>query len=472
MKLREPWHDITIFERGAPGATPGWGVVFWGDLLGKLYSADPQSAREIEQASFSWDKQVVDVQGEQVLSAASRGYGIKRRRLLEILARRVLSSGVHIEFDHEVMTPSQLPQVDLIVACDGVNSRIRYETKGIHTDVRLGSNKYIWLGTDKVFESFTFPFVRTDSGWIWAHAYGVDAESSTFIVECSAETWTGLGLGTMPAKDCLSLLEKIFERQLDGHQLIGQTSGETGAQWLNFRTVTNKHWYDGKTVLAGDAAHTTHFTIGSGTKLAIDDAIALADSLQRHAEPKAALEVYEKERQAAVLQPQIAARLSAQWYESIPRYIDLKPRQFCTLLRRRRSPLLPHVSPQLFYWLYPTSREVPVLRRLRRWVGPRVVKVYGRHTRTSPLPSCGWGRRYPPAVGLAAADMKPGCSQARSCSNPLIWSMYRLAVGVYQLPAYQRPRHPQRSPAWYGCVLDAEFRSQISYPSKHDRQIA
>ena len=172
MKLREPWHDITIFERGAPGATPGWGVVFWGDLLGKLYSADPQSAREIEQASFSWDKQVVDVQGEQVLSAASRGYGIKRLCLLEILARRVLSSGVHIEFDHEVMTPSQLPQVDLIVACDGVNSRIRHETKGIHTDVRLGSNKYIWLGTDKVFESFTFPFVRTDSGWIWAHAYG------------------------------------------------------------------------------------------------------------------------------------------------------------------------------------------------------------------------------------------------------------------------------------------------------------
>lgn len=395
LKLREPRHDITIFERSAPGATRGWGVVFWGDLLEKLYSADPESAREIEQASFPWDKQVVDVRGEQVLSGASRGYGIRRQRLLDILARRALGLGVHIEFDHEVMAPSQLPEADLIVACDGVNSRIRHETTGISaTDVHLGSNKYIWLGTDKVFESFTFPFVQTDSGWIWAHAYGVDAESSTFIAECSADTWTGLGFGAMPANDCLSLLEKIFERHLDGHQLIGQTSGETNVQWLNFRTVTNKKWYDGKTVLAGDAAHTTHFTIGSGTKLAIDDAISLADNLQRHAEPKAALEAYEKERQAAVLPPQIAARLSAQWYENIPRYIDLKPQQFCTLLRRRRSPLLPHVSPRLYYWLYPTSSEVPALRSLRRWAGPKVVKIYGRrgrrgrHARTSPL--CRW----------------------------------------------------------------------------------
>ena len=266
------------------------------------------------------------------------------------------------------------------------------------------------------------------------------------------------------AEDCLSLLEKIFERPLDGHQLIGQTSGETSAQWLNFRTVTNKHWHDGKTVLAGDAAHTTHFTIGSGTKLAIEDAIALADNLQRHGEAKPALEAYERERQAALLRPQIAARLSDQWYENIHRYIGLKPRQFATLLRRRRSPLLPHLSPRLVYWLYPTSREVPVLRSLRRWAGPE--------GRQGLRPAHSERRRYPPAVGLAAADMKPGCSQARSCSNPLIWSMYRLAVGVYQLPAYQRPRHPQRSPAWYGCVLDAEFRSQISYPSKHDRQIA
>ncbi|HEY6311546.1 MAG TPA: FAD-dependent monooxygenase [Streptosporangiaceae bacterium] len=378
LKLREPRHDITVFERSAPGVARGWGVVFWGDLLEKLYSTDPESAREIEQASFAWDKMVVGVQDEQVLYTASRGYGIKRQRLLEILVRRALAVGVRIEFDHEVTAPSQLPECDLIVACDGVNSRIRNETTGFQTDVQLGRNKYIWLGTDKIFESFAFPFVHTDSGWLWAHAYGVGAESSTFIVECSAETWAGLGFDTMPYEDCLARLEKIFEHCLDGHQLIGQTSGETPAQWLNFRTVTNKHWHDGRTVLAGDAAHTTHFTIGSGTKLAIEDAIALADNLQRHGELKQALEAYERERQAATTGPQIAARLSAQWFENVPRYIGLKPRQFATLMRRRRSPLLPYLPARLAYWLYPTSRDIPGLGSLRTWAAPSVIKAYSR----------------------------------------------------------------------------------------------
>jgi 2-polyprenyl-6-methoxyphenol hydroxylase-like FAD-dependent oxidoreductase len=378
LKLREPWHDVTVFERSAPGEARGWAVSLWDDLLEKLYVTDPESAREIKQASFVWDKMVVDVQGEQVMYPPSRGYGIKRQRLLEILARRALAVGVHIEFDHEVTAPWQLPECDLIVACDGVNSRIRNETKGFQTNVELGENKYIWLGTDKIFKAFSFPFVHTDSGWIWAHAYGVGAESSTFIVECPAETWAGLGFDTMPHEDCLAVLEKIFEGSLDGYQLIGQTSGETNAQWLNFRTVTNKHWHDGKIVLAGDAAHTTHFAIGSGTRLAIEDAIALADNLQRHGEVKPALEAYEKERRTVLAGPQIAARLSAQWYENVPRYIDLKPRQFATLMRRRRSPLLPHLPPRLGYWLYPTSREIPGTRSLRGWAGPWVIKVYSR----------------------------------------------------------------------------------------------
>lgn len=381
LKRREPRHNVTIFERSVPGATRGWGVVFWGDLLEKLYSADPESARVIEQASFPWDSQVIDVQDELVVQAASLGYGIKRQRLLDILVNRALDAGVHIEFDHDVTTVAQLPPVDLIVACDGVNSRIRQETNGIHTDVRQGNNKYIWLGTDKVFKSFTFPFVQTDSGWIWAHAYGVDAESSTFIVECSTETWTGLGFDALAPEDCLSLLEKIFESQLDGHRLIGQTSGEKQVQWLNFRTVTNKNWYDGRTVLAGDAAHTTHFTIGSGTRLAIEDAIALADNLQHHGEIKPALEAYQRERQAAILPSQIAARFSSQWFENIPRYMDLKPHQFATLLQMRRSPLLPHLSPQLYYRLYTTSDEIRVLGDLRRWVGPTVAKMSRGRTR-------------------------------------------------------------------------------------------
>jgi 2-polyprenyl-6-methoxyphenol hydroxylase-like FAD-dependent oxidoreductase len=229
--------------------------VFWGDLLEKLYSADPESAREIERVSYRWDSHVVDVRGEQVVFTTDRGHGIKRQRLLDILGHRALALGAHIEYEHEVTAPAQLPDLDLIVACDGVNSRIRQETKGLHTDVQLGRNKYIWLGTDKVFKSFfTHLFVQTDSGWIWAGANGIDAQTSTFVVECSAETWVGLGFNTMPLSDCLAVLEKVFGRHLDGHQLIGQAAGENNAQWLNFRTVTNKRWYDGKTVLMGDAA--------------------------------------------------------------------------------------------------------------------------------------------------------------------------------------------------------------------------
>jgi 2-polyprenyl-6-methoxyphenol hydroxylase-like FAD-dependent oxidoreductase len=380
LKLREPRHDVTVFERGVPGATRGWGVVFWNDLLAQLHHADPESAREIEKASFCWDNQIVDVRGQQVLHTAGYGYGIRRQRLLDVLVERALGAGVQIEFDHEVTDPSQIPDADLIVACDGVNSRIRDAAEGIETDVHLGRNKYIWLGTDKVFNSFTFPFVNTDSGWLWAHAYGVDVESSTFIVECSAETCHRIGLDAMPSAECLSLLETLFARHLDGHRLIGQQADGMNVQWLNFRTVTNKRWHDGRTVLAGDAAHTTHFTIGSGTKLAIEDAIALAGNVQRHDRLMPALQSYEKQRQAALVQFQNEARCSAQWFENIPRYIDLKPHQFFTLLRERRSPLLPRLSPKLYYRLYQASHEVPVLRDVRRRVGPKIMDLYSRYT--------------------------------------------------------------------------------------------
>jgi len=270
MKLRDPGHDITIIERNAADSTHGWGVTFGPDLLEKLYSSDPRSAREIDQAAFRQVNQVVDIQGKQILHPGGGVYSINRQRLLDILAARAQGLGVNIEFNREVTAPSQLPEADLIVACDGVNSRTRLDAKGLQTDVRLGSNKYIWLGTNKVFESFTYAFVYTDSGWIWAYGYGVDAESSTFIVKCSPETWTGLGFDTIPPLDSLPLLEKLFECQVDGHELVGPVSRSANVQWLSFRTVTNRRWYDGKIVLTGDAAHTTHFTIGSGMTLAIE----------------------------------------------------------------------------------------------------------------------------------------------------------------------------------------------------------
>jgi 2-polyprenyl-6-methoxyphenol hydroxylase-like FAD-dependent oxidoreductase len=382
LKLREPRHDVTVFERSVPGAARGWGVSLWRDSLEKLYLADPESAREIEQASYCWDSHVVDVGGNELVYGADRGYGITRQHLTDALSRRALAAGARIEYARDVTDASQLPGFDLVVACDGGNSRIRQASEGFHADVQLGGNKYLWLGTDKFFENFIYSFVETDSGWIWAgaHSCGAQAESGTFIVECSTETWAGLGFDTMPLDDCLLVLEKIFDHHLHGHHLMGRSFGEANAQWLNFRAVTNENWYDGNIVLVGDAAHTTHFSIGSGTKLAIEDAIALADNLDRYADITSALEAYQAERRIATLPNQITARLSAQFFENIPRYIDLKPRPFVTLLRRRRSPLLPYLPPRLGYLLYPTSRDIPLLRNSGRWVARGGIKVHNRLT--------------------------------------------------------------------------------------------
>jgi len=202
MKLHDSGNDITIFERNVLESSYGWGVTFGNDLMKKLYGSDPFSAARIEKVTSPWVSQIVDVQGKQVMRSLSSGYNIERQRLLDILADRTQDLGVHIEFGYEVTALSQLPSVDLIVACDGGNSRIRYEAE-FQTDVRLSRNKYIWLGSDKVFDSFTYAFVRTDSGWLWAYAYGISADLSTFIVECSPETWTGLGFNTMSAHDTL-----------------------------------------------------------------------------------------------------------------------------------------------------------------------------------------------------------------------------------------------------------------------------
>jgi 2-polyprenyl-6-methoxyphenol hydroxylase-like FAD-dependent oxidoreductase len=381
MKQQDPGHDITVFERSAAGSTEGWGVVFWTDVLAKLYDRDPGSAREIERVALVWRNELVDIDGHQILSTGGQGYSIRRQHLLNILAGRAQELGVHINFDQEITSRSQLPETDLIVASDGASSRIRRESGGFQTDVRLGSNKYIWLGTDKVFDAFTWPFVRTDSGWLWANAYGIDTESSSFVVECSADTWAGLGFDTMTSKETLSALEGIFERHLDGHHLIQQVHGDAKVPWWNFRDVTNRRWHAGKTVLVGDAAHTTHFSIGFGTRLAIEDAMALADKLRHQDNLQLALESYEKERQTAILDPQTDGRLSALWFEHLHRYIDLRPDQFYTLFHQRRSPLLSWFPPRLFYQLHRVTEENSAVREIRKRVGSTAMAVQRRRAR-------------------------------------------------------------------------------------------
>lgn len=379
LKLRDPGHDVTVFERRRSSAS-GWGVTFGPDLLQQFYRNDPESAREIQQAVSCWRDQVAYIRGEKVMMhSGGKGYSISRQRLLDILAARAQDLGVRLEYCPEGVSLSQLPEADLVVAADGVNSRIRQAVGNFQTEVSEGRNRYIWLGTNKVFEEFRYIVAPTNSGWIWAYAYGVNAESSTFIVECAPETWAGLGFDMMSTDDALPTLERIFNDHLAGHRLIGTLGDDNTAGWLNFRTISNHRWHSGKIVLVGDSAHTTHFTIGMGTTLAIQDAMALADNLHQRSDLELALQSYEQQRKAEMSHFVGDARNSARWFESITRYTDLKPQQFGELLYARSSQLLLQLPPRFAYILHHAVVTMPVLDRICERVIPAVKTAYGRH---------------------------------------------------------------------------------------------
>ncbi|MCU1612359.1 MAG: monooxygenase, FAD-binding, partial [Pseudonocardiales bacterium] len=259
-KLRDAGHDITVIERDPPGATYGWGVVYWDDLLDILFRNDRDSARTIRSESVLWQEQRVILRSEQTGYLPGYGYSVGRATLLNVLGKRASELGIEIQYRHEVDDPSTLPDADLVVVCDGANSRARqHHDDHFGSRVDIGGNPYIWLGTDKIFDSFTFAFEQTSAGWIWFHAYPSSAGSSTCIVECAQQTWQALGFDSLNNEDSVGLLEKIFERALDGRALISQSRSEP-ARWLRFTQVTNKTWYHDNLVLIGDAAHTTHFT--------------------------------------------------------------------------------------------------------------------------------------------------------------------------------------------------------------------
>ena len=362
MRARDRAHEVTVLERNPPGVTYGWGIVFWDDLLDELRASDPDTARAIHASAFRWSGERLAVAGRDPVYSEGGGYGLGRQRLLELLHERAADLGVEVRFDSEV---DEVPDADRVVACDGAGSRLRADRFG--TNVEVGGNKYVWLGTSKVFDAFTFAFMRTPAGWIWCHAYAFDAETSTFIVECSPETWSSLGFDRLSEIETLRLLEGLFEPQLEGHRL--RTKG--ALRWLSFRTLTNETWHRDNVVLLGDAAHTTHFTIGSGTKLALEDAIALAEELP-------SLEAYEQRRKAALQATQTDARFSARWFEDVSRYVKLDPVRMFALLHERRSPLVPRIPPGLYYGLHRATHEVGALRTLRRFAAPRIKALYGR----------------------------------------------------------------------------------------------
>lgn len=338
-KLRSNDHDITVVERNPAGVTYGWGVVFGDRLLHNLYSNDFESAHEIRHGSARCHPTKVHIQGKQVGLTDSYTLSTGRKRLLDILAKRAMDLGVEVWFEHQTKDLSDFADADLIVACDGMNSRLRHlYANHFHTNIDVGQNKYIWLGTRKVFDAFTFAFEKTSAGWIWFHAYRFNNDTSTFIAECSPQTWKGLGFDELGSDESMALLENVFETYLDGHSLINQMSHFGKAAWLNFKRITNENWQHDNIVLMGDAAHTTHFTIGSGTELALGDAISLAKKVHKPEDLQTALKAYEEERRFALRMPQMAAYKSAQWFENLQRHIDQDGELFVSSLMNRMRP--------------------------------------------------------------------------------------------------------------------------------------
>ncbi|WP_328477838.1 FAD-dependent monooxygenase [Actinoplanes sp. NBC_00393] len=358
-KLADPGHEITVLERNPAGVTWGWGVVFWDDLLDDLFRHDPVSAERIWESARQWDEYEVRATGKPVTHLAGYGFSLGRHRLLEILAERARELGVQILFQNEV---TDLPPADLVVACDGARSRLREQhAEHFGAEVEVARNKYIWLGTPHVFDTFTFGFEKTDAGWIWFHAYPFNDRTSTFIVECQPSTWAALGFDTLDAREGCALLETIFAEHLSGAELIDHRAEVGGTGWLNFRRVTAHRWDHGNVVLMGDSAHTTHFAIGSGTKLAMQDAMALADAIASGDELPVALERYEHRRKAALAPLQRAARASSAWFERMPEYGELPAKRFSYALSNRRGEY-----PMWRYLLHMATQNT-VLRTLLRW---------------------------------------------------------------------------------------------------------
>ena len=339
-----PDHEITVWERNAADDTFGFGVVFSDETLGGIEHADPEVYRLMKAEFARWDDIDVHFKGEVVTSGGHGFAAMSRKRLLEILQERCRSLGVTVHFQTEAPDVEELAAThDLVIAADGLNSAVRnrYADK-FRPTLDQRACKYMWLGTDKVFEAFKFYICETPYGVMQIHGYPFDAHGSTFIIEMNDAVWHAAGFDSFAAGDfapgesdekSIELVKELFADVLDGHQVLANNS-----RWINFTTVRNEHWRHDNIVILGDAAHTAHFSIGSGTKLAMEDALALAACLHEHGSVAAALEEYETERKAVVLSTQRAAQASLEWFENIGQYTHQEPEQFAfnIMTRSRR----------------------------------------------------------------------------------------------------------------------------------------
>ncbi|BBB66422.1 bifunctional hydroxylase/oxidoreductase [Undibacterium sp. YM2] len=383
MKKQNPAHQITIVERNRAYDTFGWGVVFSDQTLGNLVNADEQTARSILQSFNHWDDIDTHFKG-QVVSSGGHGFcGIGRKRLLNILQERCEELDVRLVFETDVTDDQALAleyDADLVIACDGLNSRVRtrYE-QSYQPDIDTRKCRFVWLGTKKLFSAFTFAFEETEHGWFQAHAYQYDGDTATFIVETPEKTWIKAGIDKMSQEEAIAFCENLFAKYLDGSALMSNATHLRGsANWIKFPRIICKNWVHWNqlnnkrvpVVLMGDAAHTAHFSIGSGTKLALEDAIELARSFEKHGEQgmDAVLEAYQDLRSIEVLKIQSAARNSMEWFENVQRYTAMEAPQFAYSMLTR-SQRLSHENLRV--------RDAGYVRSFEQWIAEQAYAKAG-----------------------------------------------------------------------------------------------
>lgn len=363
MKQKGHSHDITVFERNKPDDIFGFGVVFSESTLEYLQNHDEDVYQQISRNCQTWDPIEVHFKGKTLRCGGNSFSAISRRKLLTLLQKRAVDLGVQVRFQTEFDDLSLCQEYDLIVAADGANSFIRRTfAEQFQPTIDVGKAKYAWFGTTKVFSALTFLFAENEHGIFGVHAYPFDNQSSTFIVETDEASWQAAGLDRFVeqtlapgASDLASLsyCQKLFAKDLDGHELLANNS-----KWLNFRTVRNQTWQSGNIVLLGDAAHTAHFSVGSGTKMALEDAIALSQALDQQPDIATALAAYERMRKPEVERIQRASQPSLAWWEDFRRYKHFSPEQF-TFTFLTRNPRMtgeklqqrdPHFVAQVNRW--------------------------------------------------------------------------------------------------------------------------
>jgi anthraniloyl-CoA monooxygenase len=329
LKQALPRTRIEVYERNRPDDTFGWGVVFSDQTMAGFAAADAPSHAAIVDSFHHWDDIDVHIHGKMIRTGGHGFAGIERKRLLNILQQRAATLGVEQSFQHEIRDEAEFADADLLIAADGVNSRVRQQyAAAFEPNVDVRKCRYIWLGTTQQFPAFTFAFERSEHGWFQIHAYQFSKELSTVIVETREETWRAHGLDRATTDESIEFAERMFGKYLGGARLMSNARHLRGSAWLNFNRVLCRRWFTRNVVLIGDAAHTAHFSIGSGTKLAMEDAIALSREIARGGDASEALHRYQEERELEALKLQSAARNRMEWFENVARYTHLQPLQF------------------------------------------------------------------------------------------------------------------------------------------------